>query len=129
MSLSDLQLSRMVAEKIYGFHLLKNAPMRMTRVVNAKGTAAGMLVEDVPLYATDPGLALEAAMKASGSVGVYWQHYIGIHGPDTAGAFANSGSTFAVVIHGVATRGSTLPRALCLAALRAAGHEVEDDKE
>jgi len=119
----------MVAEKIYGFHLLKNAPMRMTREVNAKGTAAGMFVEDVPLYALDPGLALEAWLTGAKVDG---------DGPTIEFGMDRDGSFFAAWSNNkvraelrepIVVCGNTLARTFCLAALRAAGHEVEDDKE
>lgn len=119
--LPDHELSALVAEKVAGW--TRNGPADRWRDPNG-----GSFFHESfwpPSFATDQGLALEAALKPGKTVTIQpdWL--------DKGLAWVGIGEDFEYpdVATEYAALGTTVARALCLAALRASGVEVEDDGE
>lgn len=120
--ISDRELSELVAEKVMGW----SRPGADMAWSDSDGYRKGLN----PSFATDAGLALEAAMKVSGKSNIVigpaygggwfakWRNLIPIPGRSLKRKRSDVGAT-----------STTIARALCLAALRAAGVEVVDDAE
>ena len=110
--MSDAELSALVAEKVMGW----------TRRIDIAGPhwndSRGCRHYGVHAFATDSGLALEAALKMNLlSVRIY-------PGPECfqSDVTVARGRSFDAV-------GTTVARALCFASLRAANQEVQDDSQ
>lgn len=104
----------MVAEKVMGWEVSEFGQCFISGRISP-------VHSELPPFATDAGLALEAAMKA----GDRWP-------VSTMPLDAND--YYVEIRHGLLKRwpngrARTVARALCLAALRAAGVQVEDDAE
>lgn len=110
--ISDRELSELVAEKVMGW----SRPGADMAWSDSDGYRRGLN----PSFATDAGLALEAAMKARDGESIEIV-------PQSSGKF------LIPFYHSWEpnnrTYGNTVASALCLAALRSAGVEVEDDTE
>ena len=110
-AMSDTELSALVAEKVMGW---KKVVAPVTGTFVAWRDDAKFLHNNTPFFATDSGLALEAALKVGQHIEIALhrdgQGYVSIYWPEKYEAV-----------------GTTVARALCFAALRAAGIEVEDD--
>lgn len=105
--LSDHELSVLVAEKVYGLGFVPDL----------------WRPDNHPSFATDQGLALDAALKGYNVVTI---EHIG-EGPRALVQLSKRRGMDATD-RWWAT-GSTVARALCLASLRASGVEVEDDHD
>ena len=120
MTLTDAELSALVAEKVCGWKCGIGSPSGRPYWTDEKG----VLLQEAR-FATDSGLALEAAMKAmAGRELTLTEHpdawfEAAYRHVDPDGYPGSSGW--------VSSCGPTVARALCIAALRAAGEEVEDD--
>jgi len=102
--LSDTELSALVAEKVYG---ITDEP-----------------IDDCLSYATDSGLALEAALKMDESLDCFSIEIIpGVLKGDKVELSWYDKDHWCMA-SGI---GTTVARALCFAALRANGQEVQDD--
>lgn len=105
--IADRELSALVATKVMGWKEHLSVWLDADGVLNS-----------APRFATDAGLALEAAMKAGDGESIEIV-------PQSNGKFLIS--FYRSWESNNLTYGNTVARALSLSALRAAGVEVEDD--
>lgn len=122
--ISDRELNKLVAAKVMGWHV--GAGNKHHYWYDSESKYAANVRDYLP--SRDAGLALEAAMKASGESNI-------VVGPAFGGGWFAMWTNRSSIPgrrwnqRSVSAHSATIPRALCLASLRASGVEVQDDAD